>query len=243
MLTHTVIVLEHPNNTLATDKALSFCENIVAQGDEVKQIFFMHDAVFTAVHEVASVWQSFAIKHQVELQTCISTAEHKNISIEDYLEGFLQGGLSMLADSLLSSDVIHNIDDRCDGELSYSVASDLDSNRKKINIVFNSTPHENSVAAEGVDLLLVLSAFDAELSVFFEGDGVENILTLDESIKCQPSLPRYVKRFKAFSDFEIEKVYVVTDEQSESASYEIPVKVLTAHKFQQLASSVRTLRF
>jgi len=86
-----------------------------------------------------------------------------------------------------------------------------------------------------VDLLLTLSAFEADIEVYFVGDGCQNIETERQD------KPRYTKRFGALADFEIENVFVV-DENVES--FAIPVVNVNSNKYEQRVNEcAHVLRF
>lgn len=215
---HTVLVSGHPDECVASQKALSYCQSILSNGDEINQVFFMHDANYVAVHSSAQQWSAFAAENNVSLQTCESTAEKRYIQSRYYAAGFLQGGLSTLADSILSSDVVHQFKSDVENlqiESNYSLIENRKvKNRKKIVFIFETAPYADSLAAEGVDLLLVLSAFEADLKVVFAGEGIENINQMNVEISANEMnhiapAPRYTKRFKALADFGVNEVFVL----------------------------------
>ena len=223
----------HPDESAAVQRAFACCESIVHSGSQVGHVFFMHDANFVAVHPSASQWTSFAAANNVALQTCISTAEQKSIQSRYYAAGFLQGGLSTLADSILSSDVVYQFNSDDDGfqlELTENAVED----RKKILFIFETEPSENSFAAEGVDLLLVLSAFEADITVVFKADGIKN-LTSDVANR-----PRYTKRFKALEDFGVNQLFIVAKDDQE---VDENIKQITHDEFCILLNENHTLRF
>lgn len=204
---HTVLISAHPECGDLYQNALTYCRSLIDGGNQLKQVFFMHDATLMATHSDAQQWSDFAIEQKVDLQTCVSTAEQKALCLHDYAEGFAQGGLSTLADSILSSDVVVQINEDFDPNQGYESLAFKDS--KKISFIFPSEPKEASIAAEGIDLLLVLSAFDAEISVVFSGNGIKNIQEDDQN-------PRYVKRFKALPDFDVTQCFILDESDGDS---------------------------
>jgi len=106
---------------------------------------------------------------------------------------------------------------------------------KKVIFIFNTVPVEGGLGSEAVDLLLVLSAFDANIEVYFVGDGLVNI---DSNY---PQKPRYTKRFKALADFGVEKVFTVGVTKGE---FELPVENVSQEELScRTDNCQRVLRF
>ena len=158
-----------------------------------------------AVHSRAIEWSAFAASANVSLQTCVTSAEQHAIQARHYASGFLQGGLSALADAILSSDAVRQVNASQQRYLEQDQGVQTVDD-KSIAFVFESKPKNLSYAAEGVDLLLVLSAFDANIKVFFKSDGLANLINVNNS-----EAPKYTKRFLALTDFDIDSVYCVND--------------------------------
>ena len=109
------------------------------------------------------------------------------------------------------------------------------SSNKGVVLVFQQLPVENGLGAEGIDFLLVLSAFEAKIEVYFVDEGCENIIQQDRV------LPRYTKRFKALPDFGIETVNVVDYAKGD---FVIPVRHVSHQKFElKVSNHQRVLRF
>lgn len=101
---YTVLITGHPKNSQAVKRAFDFCKQVIEQGDQIFQVFFMHEAVFTAIDEQAKQWFELAEQYDIPLQTCVSSAELQGISPDNFHAAFQTGGLSSLADAVLSSD-------------------------------------------------------------------------------------------------------------------------------------------
>ena len=232
---YTVLIAASPKLSLLHQNALAHCHKLIENGNLVKQVFFMHAATKMAVHPDAKRWSEFAAKYQVELQTCISTAEQQQLNVQAFMPGFLQDGLSSLADSILSSDIVLQIHDEA---LQIAILPVKD--KKNVTFVFRNPPEEASFAAEGVDLLLVLSAFDANVNVVFVGQGIQNLY--DKGLH-----PRYVKRFKALPDFDVSECFIVAE--NEQTFFEakqgssLACNWLTQAAFNQLTKQSHTLFF
>ena len=105
----TILITAHPELSDVYHKAMLCCQSLLDAGNEIKQIFFMHDANFMAVHPEAKHWTEFAKTYQIELQSCPTTAEQRSIDVQSFEHSFLQGGLSSLVDSVLESDYVLQI--------------------------------------------------------------------------------------------------------------------------------------
>lgn len=217
-MAHTILITAHPESPVVSRLALSCCQSIVAEGGRINQIFFMHEANYIAIHPSAQQWSVFAAGNNIALQTCVSTAEQKSIHLRDYAAGFQQGGLSSLADSLLNSERFLQFN--ADFDSAKSLKKLALNDKKKIIFVFDSAPEEGSLAAEGIDLLLVLSAFEADISVVFKGDGIQNIMESNDE-----KFPRYTKRFLALADFDVDKLYILDERVLDDESGEALNKV------------------
>ena len=231
---YTILITAHPDMSEVNHRALSYCEAVVARGDQIKQVFFMHDANYIAIHPSAQQWSTFAAGHGIDLQTCISTAEQKSIQARDYAAGFQKGGLSALADSILSTDATVQFNEE-EGEFEFeSKKNDPTIKKNNIVFVFQSSPEELALGSEGIDLLLVLSAFEAEVKVVFVGRGIDNVLT------SHLAKPRYAKRFKALEDFDVDDVFVMADNVIDA---DIKYELLSEAEFKQIVSQSHVLQF
>lgn len=77
---------------------------------------------------------------------------------------------------------------------------------KRIAFVFLSAPHTTSAGREGLDALLATSAFSENITVFFIGDGVLQLLPDQQPDKV---LARdYISTFKALELYDIEQCYL-----------------------------------
>lgn len=77
---------------------------------------------------------------------------------------------------------------------------------RKLAFIFNSFPHSTAAGREGLDALLAASAYSEDISVFFVGDGVTQLLKAQQSDEV---LSRdYISAFKLMDLYDIEQVYV-----------------------------------
>jgi len=232
-MTATVIITAHSQETHVYNEAMQFCKGLVSANESIGLVFFMHEANLMAVDKKGREWSKFSEVHGVELQTCSSTAEYLDIPLGQYLPNFQQTGLSALADSLMKSNRVMQfpvIDEYSDKLLQ---RDDKASAQQRFTFVFRTAPVEASLAIEGLDLLFVLSAFDAELAVVFIEEGKENICHHENH-------PRYVRRFKALSDFGIETRYVLGEV---STMQTVPVEQVSQQQLDSLLLTSYVLVF
>lgn len=77
---------------------------------------------------------------------------------------------------------------------------------KKILFVNRQAPHGTNSAQEALDVLLMTSTFVQDISVLFLDDGIWQ-LKKDQDTK-DINVKNFAKTFKAFSLYDIEKVFV-----------------------------------
>ncbi len=77
---------------------------------------------------------------------------------------------------------------------------------KSLGFVFHSAPHGTSSGREGLDAVLATSAYSEDISVFFIGDGVFQLLKNQqpEQVLCRD----YIATFKMLELYDIENIYV-----------------------------------
>jgi tRNA 2-thiouridine synthesizing protein C len=80
---------------------------------------------------------------------------------------------------------------------------------KKILLLNRSAPHASSKAQEALDVLLMASAFDQQITVVFMDDGVFQLKS-NQNTQAR-SLKNFSQAFKALSLYEIENIFVDED--------------------------------
>lgn len=79
----------------------------------------------------------------------------------------------------------------------------------KLGFVFRSHPHSSAKGREGLDALLAASAYSENISVFFIGEGVTQLVA---NQKTAAIFSRdYVPAFKLMDLYDIEDIYVCLD--------------------------------
>ncbi|WEM42524.1 sulfurtransferase complex subunit TusC [Photobacterium sp. DA100] len=75
-----------------------------------------------------------------------------------------------------------------------------------LGFVFRHAPHGNASGREGLDAVLATSAYSEDISLFFHGDGVYQLLQGQQPADI---LSRdYIATFKMLELYDIEQVYV-----------------------------------
>ena len=75
-----------------------------------------------------------------------------------------------------------------------------------LGFVFRNAPHGIASGREGLDAVLATSAYSEDISLFFHGDGVYQLLANQQP---QGILSRdYIATFKMLELYDIEQVYV-----------------------------------
>jgi len=79
---------------------------------------------------------------------------------------------------------------------------------QNILVLQQHSPFSSSHGRETVDLVLALAAVEHNVSILFLGDGVYQLLPVNEHTDFK--LKTYPRSFKLFPLYDIEKVYVCT---------------------------------
>lgn len=110
---------------------------------------------------------------------------------------------------------------------------------KKILYVNRKAPHGTVFALESLEVALIGAAFDQDVSILFEGDGVFELLK-NQDTKGLGS-KNFSPTFRALEMYDIEKLYVEeTSLQDRGLSRDdllVPVEVLTANSVRELITN------
>ena len=87
---------------------------------------------------------------------------------------------------------------------------DDNENVKKIMHVMRRAPHGSIYTYEGLEMVLIMAAFEQDLSVAFIDDGVYALLKTQDTTDI--NIKGFVKTFRALDGYDVEKLYV--DKQS-----------------------------
>lgn len=77
---------------------------------------------------------------------------------------------------------------------------------KNIAIINSKAPFSSTYGKDSLDVALIFASFEQEVSLFFQGDGVYQLIESQNGKLI--SVKDYLKTFSAFEFYDIEKVYV-----------------------------------
>ncbi|CAH0534541.1 Sulfurtransferase TusD [Vibrio stylophorae] len=123
-LSYALVVSGPAYGSQASHSALAFAQAVVARGHQLVRVFFYQDGVYNASSlnlpasdefDVVAAWQALAQQTNCELITCVAAALRRgivseqeatqaNLTEHNLADGFSQGGLGVLAESLLDCD-------------------------------------------------------------------------------------------------------------------------------------------
>ncbi|MGO4997929.1 sulfurtransferase complex subunit TusC [Oceanisphaera sp. W20_SRM_FM3] len=105
----------------------------------------------------------------------------------------------------------------------------------KVAFMFRTAPHGSASGREGLDAVLATSALSEDLGVFFEGDGVYQLLAEQDPSAILGR--HYAPTFGLLDLYDVEQVYVCQQSLSErglvSEQLSIAVQVLAQEEWQQ----------
>jgi len=107
---------------------------------------------------------------------------------------------------------------------------DENENKKKIMFLMRKAPHGTIYSYEGLETVLIMAAFEQDLSMAFVGDGVF-VLVKDQDTKGI-GIKGFIKTYSALEDYGVEKFYVDKKSMEERGlspdDFAIPVQVVEA---------------
>lgn len=83
---------------------------------------------------------------------------------------------------------------------------DDNENVKKIMHVIRRAPHGSIYTYEGLEMILIMAAFEQDLSVAFIDDGVYSLIKTQDTTDI--NIKGFVKTFRALDGYDVEKLYV-----------------------------------
>ncbi|MBU2892548.1 sulfurtransferase complex subunit TusC [Colwellia sp. D2M02] len=113
-------------------------------------------------------------------------------------------------------------------------------------IINSSAPYNRNLGKESLDVALIFASFEQGVSLFFQGDGVYQLI--DQQNPQKISAKDYLKTFSAFEFYDIEDIYICQESltvRNLSESFHIDnVQVLPPETFaKHLAMHQQILRF
>jgi len=117
---------------------------------------------------------------------------------------------------------------------------------KTLAILNSKAPYAHSAGKDALDIALVFGSFEQAISLFFQGDGVWQLIPEQDGEVI--SIKDYLKTFSAFEFYDIEDIYVCQtslEERNLSDIFHIAeVQVLNQQVFaEKLTSHHNILRF
>ncbi|MGF1768763.1 sulfurtransferase complex subunit TusC [Enterovibrio makurazakiensis] len=94
---------------------------------------------------------------------------------------------------------------------------------KKLGFVFSSAPHGSAGGREGLDAVLATSNYSEDITLFFVGDGVMQLLANQrpDKIGCRD----YISTFKMLSLCDVEEIYVCSSSLKERGLHQSPLVI------------------
>jgi tRNA 2-thiouridine synthesizing protein C len=116
-------------------------------------------------------------------------------------------------------------------------------NKKKMGIILSHAPYGNNLAHEALDVILTASAYDQDITIFFTGDGVFQLLSGQESRAAEQK--SIEKKLMAFEMYDIHQVFVCKESlnkrQLAEKDLSISVNVIEREELSKLIHQQNTL--
>jgi len=110
---------------------------------------------------------------------------------------------------------------------------------KRIMHVLHRAPHGTIYTYEGLEMILIMAAFEQDISVAFIGDGV--FALIKDQRTDQLGIKSYVNTFKALEGYDVEKLYVDRESIEERglspSDFIVEVEVLPSQELGRLMKS------
>lgn len=107
---------------------------------------------------------------------------------------------------------------------------------KKIMHVLRRAPHGTIYTYEGLEMILIMAAFEQDISVAFISDGV--FALIKDQRTDQLGIKSFVNTFKALEGYDVEKLYVDRESMEERGlrpgDFVVEVEVLPSQELGKL---------
>lgn len=107
---------------------------------------------------------------------------------------------------------------------------------KKIMFIMRKAPHGGIYSYEGLETVLIMAAFEQDLSMVFVGDGVFALVKNQDTDEI--GIKGFIKTYGVLEDYEVEKIYVDRQSMEERGlatdDFAIPVEVKDAEEIAKL---------
>ena len=121
-----------------------------------------------------------------------------------------------------------------------------DAKQNLLAIINSSAPYSSNNGKESLDIALIFGSFEQSVSLFFQGDGVYQLIDKQDASKI--SVKDYLKTFAALEFYDIEDIFIceqsLNNRMLASRFHIDNVRVLSSQAFsEQLAQHQHVLRF
>lgn len=103
---------------------------------------------------------------------------------------------------------------------------------KKVMFVMRRAPHGTIYSYEGLETVLVMAAYEQDLSMVFIGDGVFALVKTQNTDEL--GIKGFVKTYGVLDDYDVKKIYVDKQSMEERGlttdDFIIPVEVKETHE-------------
>ncbi len=107
------------------------------------------------------------------------------------------------------------------------------SQEHSLAIINSKAPFSSNDGKDALDVALIFGAFEQKVSLFFQGDGVYQLIANQDGTLV--SIKDYLKTFSAFEFYDIEDIYVcqqsLVNRQLDETFHIEDVKVLASAEF------------
>ncbi len=112
----------------------------------------------------------------------------------------------------------------------------MDENVKKMMHIVRTAPHGTIYTYEGLEMVLIMAAYDQEISMAFIGDGVFSLKKDQDTTELE--IKGFMKTLGVLEDYDVEDIYVdrqsLEDRGLTVDDLFIPVQVLEANAIGKL---------
>lgn len=127
-----------------------------------------------------------------------------------------------------------------------SKATSLSAEGKGLAIINSKAPFGSSSGKDALDIALIFGSFEQKVSLFFQGDGVYQLLSGQDGSLV--SIKDYLKTFSAFEFYDIEDIFAceqsLIDRKIPNDFHINDVQILSSDNFvKQLNCHQHILRF
>ena len=116
-------------------------------------------------------------------------------------------------------------------------------NLSKILHVMRKAPHGTIYTYEGLEMILIMAAYDQDITVVFIDDGVYSLKKDQDTAGL--GIKGFSKTFTALDDYDVEKLYVdrqsLEDRGLTQDDLVVPVEVLEADKIAEIMADQDTV--